>query len=166
MLNRLRLGGCRPLGQRGGSTRSSCPRRRRSGGGPRGSCGAFLRPKITTRAPTTVRGWQNTVGNLIELFWLKNKYYGPQFTGACVQNSGLRFHRIRDFKQYYFNSIPQTSYAEPPVWNISRAPQDRSTRTAPQNMSYRGRDSGGWWGNHGSHFIGISGDPYLGAPSL
>ena len=28
----------------------------------------------------------------------------------CVKNRGLRFHRIRDFKQCYFNSIPPTSH--------------------------------------------------------
>ena len=63
------------------------------------------------------RGWRNTVGNLIDIFWLNKTYHGPQFTGICVKRRGVRFHRIRDFKQYYFNSTPPTSQ----VWNrISR----------------------------------------------
>ena len=46
------------------------------------------------------RGWRNTVGSLIETSWLKRNYYGPQFTGICAKSRGVRFHRIRDFKQY------------------------------------------------------------------
>ena len=56
-----------------------------------------------------IRGWRNTVGNLIEICWLKKAYHGPQFTGTCVNNRGVRFRRIRDCKQYYVNTIPQTS---------------------------------------------------------
>ena len=59
----------------------------------------------------SLRGWRNTVGNLIEIFWLKNAYDGPQFTGTCVKHRGVRFHRIRDFKQYYFNGIPPTPHS-------------------------------------------------------
>ena len=55
-------------------------------------------------------GWRNTVGNLIEFAWLKKTYHGPQFTGICVKNRGVRFHRVRDFQQYYFNSIPPTCH--------------------------------------------------------
>ena len=40
--------------------------------------------------------WQNTVGILIELLWLKKPYHGLQFTGVFVQTQGVRFHRIRD----------------------------------------------------------------------
>ena len=29
--------------------------------------------------PALVRGWRNTVGNLIEFFWLKKAYHWPQF---------------------------------------------------------------------------------------
>ena len=36
--------------------------------------------------------------------------YRLQFTGIWIKNRGVRFHRIRDFKQYYFNSIPPTSH--------------------------------------------------------
>ena len=71
-----------------------------------------------------VRGWRNTVGNLIELFWLKQTYHGPQFTCICVKNRWVRFHRIRDFKQYYFNSIPPTSH-------IDTIPPPRSPATPP-----------------------------------
>ena len=63
--------------------------------------------------PVLLRGWQNTVGNLIEIFWLKNNYRGPQFNGTRVKHRGVRFHRIRDLKQYYFNSIPPTSQLYP-----------------------------------------------------
>ena len=52
-----------------------------------------------------MRGWRNTVGSLIEICWLKNNYGWPQFTGICVNNRGIRFNRMQDFKQYYFNSI-------------------------------------------------------------
>ena len=44
-----------------------------------------------------LRGWQNTVGSLIELFWLKKNNHGPQFIGICAKNRGVRFHRIRGF---------------------------------------------------------------------
>ena len=50
------------------------------------------------------RGWRNTVGGL-ESVWLKKAYDGPQFADRCINNKGVRFHRIRDFKQYYFNSV-------------------------------------------------------------
>ena len=56
-----------------------------------------------------LRGWRNTVGNLIDLLWLKEAYHGPQFTGTGVNNRGGRFHRIRDFKHDYFKSIPPTA---------------------------------------------------------
>ena len=59
-----------------------------------------------------MRGWRNTVGSLMELFWLKKAYHGPQFAGICVKNRGVRFHRIRDVKEYYF-SIPPTSPLSP-----------------------------------------------------
>ena len=36
-----------------------------------------------------VRGWRNTVANLIEICWLRK-----------AKNEGVRFHRIRDFKQH------------------------------------------------------------------
>ena len=34
--------------------------------------------------------------------------YTHILTGTCVNNRGARFHRIRDFKLCYFNSIPPT----------------------------------------------------------
>ena len=54
------------------------------------------------------RGWQNTVGNLIEICWLKKTYRRPEFIGIRVNHRGVRFHRIRDCIRYYFNSIPPT----------------------------------------------------------
>ena len=42
--------------------------------------------------------------------WLKQAYHRPHFIGICVINRGVQFHRIRDFKQYYFKSIPPTSH--------------------------------------------------------
>ena len=57
------------------------------------------------------RGWRNTVGNLIETFWLKEACRGPQSTDIrCVKHGGVRFHRIRDFKQFHFDSVPPTSH--------------------------------------------------------
>ena len=56
-----------------------------------------------------LRGLRNTVGNLIEMFWLKQAFHGPRFIGIRVNNRVVLFHRIRDFKQYYFNSSPPTS---------------------------------------------------------
>ena len=51
-----------------------------------------------------VRGWRNTVGNLIDMFRLEMSYRRPQFTGICVNTRTVQFHRTRGFKQYYFNS--------------------------------------------------------------
>ena len=70
-------------------------------------CGRLLRSVFT-------RGWRNTVGNLIEIVWFgkeqeKENYHGPQSTGVRVNTRGGRFHRFRDFKQYWFNSILPTS---------------------------------------------------------
>ena len=40
---------------------------------------------------------------------LAQKSHGPQVTDICVKNTGMRFHRIRDFKKNCFSSIPPTS---------------------------------------------------------
>ena len=40
-------------------------------------------------------GWRNPVGSLIEIAWLKIQHSGPQFTGICLKNRGVRFRRIR-----------------------------------------------------------------------
>ena len=46
-----------------------------------------------------MRGWRKMVGILIEFKLLHMR-----------EKQGVRFHLIRDFKQYYyFNSIPPTS---------------------------------------------------------
>ena len=71
------------------------------------------------------RGWRNTAGNLIELFWLKQAYHGPQFTGVRVKNRRVRFHRILDLKQYHFDSVPPTSHGTvsapvQPRWSQTR----------------------------------------------
>ena len=74
--------------------------------------GAVAKPPLHTpplACARLSRGWQNTVGNLIEFVWLKEPNHGPRFTGTCVKHKGVRFHRVRDFKQSYFNSIPPTS---------------------------------------------------------
>ena len=39
--------------------------------------------------------------SLIELFRLEQPYRRPHFTGTFANNRGVRFHRIRDFKQYF-----------------------------------------------------------------
>ena len=57
-----------------------------------------------------MRGWRSTVGNLIEFVRLKKAYHRPHVIGICVKHRGVRFHRIRDFKQYCLNSIPPTSH--------------------------------------------------------
>ena len=58
-----------------------------------------------------LRGWRNTVGNLIEFFWSKKPLAGLiSLAIICVKHRGVRFHRIYKFKQYYFNSIPPTSH--------------------------------------------------------
>ena len=44
------------------------------------------------------------------LLGFKPTYHRPHFIGTCVKHRGLRFHQIRDFKQYYFNSVPPTSH--------------------------------------------------------
>ena len=88
-----------------------------------------LPPPLSLATPSRLRGWRNTIGNLIEFFWLKKQHRGPQFTGICVKDRGVRFHRFRDLKQYDFNSIPPTSrsyglrVAESPasvtVWRVT-----------------------------------------------
>ena len=57
-----------------------------------------------------MRGWRHTVGSLIDICWFKQTYQGAQFTGIRVKRRGVLFHRIRDLKQYLFNSIPPTSH--------------------------------------------------------
>ena len=58
---------------------------------------------------TSMRGWRNTVGSLIEIFLAdKQNYRRPRFTDMRVKKRGVRFHRIRDLRQYYFNSILPT----------------------------------------------------------
>ena len=60
-------------------------------------------------AQARMRGWRNTVGSLIESAWLKKTYRGPQSTGMCIKTRGVQFHRVRDFKRYYFECLPPTS---------------------------------------------------------
>ena len=66
----------------------------------------------------------NTVGNLIEFYWVRQNYHGPQCTGTCVKNRRVRFHRTRDFKRYHLNSIPPTSLCPgvPGAWYQHQPP--------------------------------------------
>ena len=76
--------------------------------GPRRDPGSTL---LRRCALACLRGWRNTVGNLIEfLSDPKKTYHRPQLTGISVKSRGAWFHRTRDVKQYYFNSIPPTSH--------------------------------------------------------
>ena len=79
-----------------------------------------------SRSCASLRGWRSTVGNLIELLWLINTHHRPQLTGTCLKRRGVRFHRIRDLKQYNFNSIPPTSQS----WVGARTPPSRLRQTA------------------------------------
>ena len=72
----------------------------------------------------STRGWRNTVGNLIEISWPKINNKRHHVTGICVKDRGVQFHRIRDLKQYYFNSIPPTSHVSRGTPNESTAPQN------------------------------------------
>ena len=74
------------------------------------SARAPLRQPCWGKAEAALRGWWSTVGSPVEILWLKKTYHGPQFTDICVKHRGVRFHRVRDFKQYYFNSTPPTSH--------------------------------------------------------
>ena len=58
-------------------------------------------------------GWQNTVGNLIEISWLEKKQSPATFCWYMREKPRVRFHRIRDFEQHYFNSIPPASQKRP-----------------------------------------------------
>ena len=51
----------------------------------------------------------------------------------------------------YENQISTPTHTtEPPVWDMLGASWGRFLCTAPEHMSYRGRGSGGGWGNYGS----------------
>ena len=73
-----------------------------------------------------------TCERLAEKYWTPHRYlltqkayHGPQLTYTCVSNSRVRFHRIRDFKQYRFSSIRQTSQ---PGRNHRASPRARCAR--------------------------------------
>ena len=57
-----------------------------------------------------VTNYDHHDNSLIESLWLnKNLSRAPIY--RCTRGTqGVRFHQIRDFKQYYVNSIPPTSY--------------------------------------------------------
>ena len=62
------------------------------------------------KVPAESRGWRNTVGDLIELLWLnKNMLQALIYRYMRKHIGGVQFHRIQDFKEYYFNSILPTS---------------------------------------------------------
>ena len=74
------------------------------------------------------------------MFLGQNKnYHGPQSNGIRVKHKGARFHRSRDFKQYYFSSIPPTS--QPRRTSRSRRMTSRgSARRGPdESPAARGR---------------------------
>ena len=45
---------------------------------------------------------------MLKMKWQSTKHFslGHQSTDMCVKHGGVRFHRIRDFKRYHFDSIP------------------------------------------------------------
>ena len=74
---------------------------------------AMLTPTMFSRRRSHQRAADE---RLVEYSWRPHQvfvdqqtYRGPQFTDLCVNSTSVRFHRIRDFKQYYFNSVPPTS---------------------------------------------------------
>ena len=84
-----------------------------------------------TGGPWTRAGW-NTVGNLIEFVWLRKACHRPHFAGMRVKNGGVQFQRIRDFRRYYFNSIPPTSRGGP--WG-------RPPEVVPASASVKSQDN-------------------------
>ena len=74
-------------------------------------------------------------------FGSKKTYQRPNlYWYICAKHRGVRFHRIRDFKQYYFNSIPPTSqsYGQtalalslPLCTSIVASPPSSTSRSAP-----------------------------------
>ena len=86
---------------------------------PRGRPHHACRPDQLRRVPSTKLEGTSTTSpcltgireRLAEYGWKPHRVFiGP--TNICVKNIGVRFHRFRDFKQYYFNSIPPTSPSE------------------------------------------------------
>ena len=51
-----------------------------------------------------LRGWRNTVGNLVDIVRLKQTCQRLQCTGIGMKRRGVRFHRIRGFNKCYFKS--------------------------------------------------------------
>ena len=68
--------------------------------------------KVASQTPELmfIRGWWNTAGGLIEICWAKKNIRRLQIRGKCVRNRGVRFHRIRDFKQYTISTV----FRQPP----------------------------------------------------
>ena len=97
----------------------------------------YVRPRsfIEGSELTVLGGWHNTVGNLIAFVWLKKTCHGPQ-TGTCVKHRGVRFHRIRDFKQYGF-SIPPP----PQIYHMQRLHVHMCTRSRRQLVNERKRQN-------------------------
>ena len=60
-----------------------------------------------------VRGWRNTVGKFHRDLLSSKQSLSPAVCHwyiICGKHRGVRFHRIRDFKQHCFISIPPTSH--------------------------------------------------------
>ena len=64
-------------------------------------------------------------------------YHGPQLAGICVKNGEVRFHRIRDFKQHYFQGIPPTSHFCKPRTKPAKTTKRITER--PQLPAHEGR---------------------------
>ena len=70
-----------------------------------------FRPPRSHGFKVILRVWRSMVGSLIELFVARKKPIARLKLPACAWTTGgAWFHRLRDFKQYYFNSIPPTSH--------------------------------------------------------
>ena len=67
---------------------------------------------------------------------LKEAYHGPQFTGICVNNRRVLFHRLRDLKQYCFNSIPPSSH-----WTKSALQRFCPSRRSAGRSLFRQRET-------------------------
>ena len=83
------------------------------------------------------RGWQNTVGSLIEFVWLKQIYHGPQLAGMCVNNregmvsSNLRFQTAL-YQQYSANLSYNPCYVKSrPRYEPRCSPVESRPRTTP-----------------------------------
>ena len=84
------------------------------------------------------RGWRKTIGSPIETVRLAKAYHGPQLTVKCANKQRERFHRLRDFKQNYFNSILPNSHTQKTSWaSIAKRGGEGVARSDVWNYSSR-----------------------------